>query len=95
MYDVHMFIGIARAGGSNPSSYPVGEKHTVRVFARQPTNTEPDWELAASYAERAGWTGVELQVAMKVDRGGIEADPATREAYDRALAQGGAIIVFP
>ena len=87
-------MGTACAAVANTSGYPIGERHAVLCFSRQPSDTESDWELAASHLVLGEWTDVELQQASTVAAEMIDADPAARASYDRAIAEGWAIIVF-
>lgn len=93
MFRVYLFIGTAKAAGTAPSAHPAGEQHTVRVFVRQPVKSEPDWDLAVSLLERAGWNAVQLLIAAKFDQDELDKDPAMRLAYEQTLSEGSAIML--
>ena len=92
--EIHLFFGIASAGQNSKLGYPVGERHAILVFLRQPANTEPDWEQARSYVEGAGWNRVDLQKASKVDPKTLDNNPDGKKAYEEAMSNGKAIIVY-
>ena len=94
MYEIHLFLGTAAAGSKSDQGYPVGERHAILVFLRQPTNTEPDWKRATSLVEDSGWTNVDLQKASKVDPKTLDQNPDSKKAYDEAMSNGKAMIVY-
>jgi hypothetical protein len=94
MYEIHLFLGTASAGKENKFAYAPGERHAVLVFSRQPIGTEHDWQFAASHLEGAGWTHIELQRAKNMDAPNLNTDPTFSTAYEKALAQGGTVIVY-
>ncbi len=92
--EIHLFFGIASAGQNSELGYPVGERHAILVFLRQPANTEPYWEQAKSYVEGEGWKKVDLQKASKVDPKTVDDNPDGKKAYEEAMSNGKAIIVY-
>jgi hypothetical protein len=92
--EIHLFLGIASAGQNSKLGYPVGERHAILVFFRQPANTEPDWEQAKSYVEGAGWSKVDLQKASKVDPKTLDDNPDVGKSYEEAMSNGKAMIVY-
>jgi hypothetical protein len=94
MYDVNLFFGTAAAMAGNQHSYPVGERHALLVFSRQPKGTEPDWLAAESIVTSKGWLDVQLQQASTVDPSTLDVEPDARPSYEQALTDGWALIVF-
>jgi hypothetical protein len=95
MYEIHLFLGTAAAGGATNSRFPAGERHALLVFFRQPIGSDHYWNLAESCLEDAGWAQVALQKASKVvDRSVLEIEPIARSAYEDAMIRGSAIVIY-
>lgn len=78
----------------NEHSYPVGERHALLVFSRQPEGTEPDWLAAEAIVTSKGWFDVQLQEGSLVNTTMLDCDPDARPCYEQAMIHGWALIVF-
>ena len=68
----------------------------IQFFFWQSIGTEPDWELAQSLMEEAGWTNVELEQVGKIGPDKLpDVRETSRKAYSAALNNGSAMIVYP
>ena len=94
MNEINLFLGIAAVAKGNELDYPIGERHAFLVFSRQPGGSEPDWNLAESHVQRAGWSDIEFEKASTLDPSALDLEPSARASYDAAMANGSAIIVY-
>jgi hypothetical protein len=94
MYEIGLFLGIAEVSEGNQLGYPIGERHALVVFSRQPEGSEPDWNLAKSHMQRCGWSDVEFEKASTLDPSALDLEPSARSSYDAAMINGSAIIVY-
>src|SRR5262249_45004263 len=92
--EIIVFPGVARAGKNNELSYPVGEKHAVLAFFRQPSGTAPDWEYAAFHLGQSGWTEIEFQQVKTLEGPTQDTDPKLASAYEKAQAEGSTVIPY-
>ena len=53
------FTGYGEAIESN-ERYPLGERHAITIFSRQPEVEEPDYQLAAERTFSSGWDDFEF-----------------------------------
>ena len=97
MFEVILFRGEARTGGTNDFEYPANEKHGVLLFFRQPKDLPPNFDGAQRLLEKAGWQEVKLSQASPVAMEGAtlsSVHPQAPSAYQKALIIGFSYLVF-
>lgn len=91
--EIHMFLAIGKAAST--ANYPIGERHGMHIYLRQPVESEPDWAAAEAVAIQNGWAQMELQKAgiLPAESKDITEEPF-RSCYEEALNEGNAILVY-
>jgi hypothetical protein len=92
---VTVFQAVAAANPDNTLGYHAGEAHAVLIFVRGQTGASPDAEKAASELGKRGWSDVKISEAASVPVANLDSvHPQAREAYQDALNDGFAVLVF-
>lgn len=95
MYEVHMFQAVATATASTEGPYRPGDRHAMLVLIRQTSGSDHDWAEAEARVTNAGWSGVTFARAGTLTSEKLNGkDEDFLEAYEHALNEGRAIIVY-
>lgn len=91
--EVHIFL--AKATASGVERFPVGQRHSMHIYVRQPLGSAHDWETAEVVALKCGWSQVEILKAgtLPADTAERKGEPE-RSCYQSALESGDAILVY-
>lgn len=95
MYEVHAFVAYGEAQEGNDRNYPVGERHPIVVFCRQPTYSDHDYERVEKVARRNGWGDLEVAhagVIVPERLNGTLSD--LQDCFVEALEKGGTVLSF-
>ena len=87
-----MFQGDATSRSQDVTGYPVGEKHALIVFLKQPEGSDHDWAAAEAIVAAAYWSNITLRRAGTLNGDSPRGD--LTESYQAALSSGSAIVIY-
>jgi hypothetical protein len=91
--EVHIFL--AKATASGVERFPIGQRHAMHIYVRQPLGSAHDWESAEFVALNCGWSQVEILKAGTLSANSAESKgEPERSCYHSALESGDAILVY-
>ena len=92
---LHMFSAQATVGASAKGGLPVGQRHALLIFVRQPADAAHDSATAAALAEAGGWVDVSITKSATVVVGPDgQSDETLRDAMISAVENGHGIVVY-
>ena len=95
MTEIVVFLGTAIADNDNHHNYPLGEKHAVIAFVRQPKGASPDFIFATQELEKSGWSGASFSEAAPINVEVLNSvPPLAVDAFEAAVLKGFGSVAF-
>ncbi len=91
-FELHVFLATAESKKLEEAGCPVGERHSLLIFCRQPEGEEGDERLARKSASAAGWTAIKLERSKCLPVTAVPQEPVLRDAFNDALKDGSAVV---
>lgn len=92
-FEMHLYIGTARATDKSNSVYPIGEKHAILLFIKEDVNSEYDSIKAEEIVVSTGWDNIEFTRCGKVSEDKI-AGNSNEDSYYDAVESGSSLIIY-
>ncbi|MVN22665.1 hypothetical protein [Mucilaginibacter arboris] len=90
--EIHLFLGSACITKKSKSNYPIGERHAILFYLRQPKDSDYNTIEAKKIIRESGLNKIEFTKAGKLDF--TKVNIKNKEHYDNAIRHGSTIILY-